>query len=313
MRYASIIALLLTSTAYAVSPTPTLCDIAYGDALRQKLDFYQAKAETPTPLLFFIHGGGWMNGDKASFNNAAPYLAAGISVVSIEYRFVTQAAEAGIKLPVMLPLHDAARALQFVRSHAREWNLDTTRITASGSSAGACPALWLAFHDDLADPRSSDPIARQSTRLFCVAVVRAQTSLDPQQMREWIPNCNYGAHAFGFKGDADKGLSAFEEFLAAHEKILPWIDEVSPYALLTPDDPPVALYYDEPPAMGHDQASPAHSANFGLGLAAKLQQLGIDHELVYPGAPNVRHPLIHEYLIAKLRDEKPDLHPASLL
>src|SRR5207247_1560778 len=108
------------------------------------------------------------------------------SVVSINYRFVSEAAAAGIKPPVQWPLHDAARALQFVRSKADEWNLDKSRIAASGSSAGACSALWLAFHDDLADPKSSDPTGRESTRLFCAAVVRAQTSLDPKQMTKWI-------------------------------------------------------------------------------------------------------------------------------
>ena len=55
------------------------------------------------------------------------------------------------------PLEDAARALQFVRSKAAQWNLDKQRIGASGGSAGACSALWLAFHDDMADPNSQDP------------------------------------------------------------------------------------------------------------------------------------------------------------
>ena len=41
-----------------------------------------------------------------------------------------------------------------------------------------------------------------------------------------------------------------------------------------------------------------------VGLAAKLKQVGVDFELVYAGAPNVRYPLIHEYLIAKLKEPK---------
>ncbi len=290
------------STGQAEAPKPTLADVAYGNDVRQKLDFYQAKSERPTPLLYFIHGGGWMNGDKGSFNNAGIYLAAGISVVAIEYRLVTQAAAAGVKPPVKWPLCDAARALQFVRSKAHDWNLDPARIGASGSSAGACSALWLAFHEDPADPQSSDPVARQSTRLHCVGVVRAQTSLDPRQMQQWIPNCNYGAHAFGFAGDASRGISPYQQFLDALEKILPWIHEYSPYELVTPDDPAVGLYYDESPAMGEDRPSPAHSANFGVGLTARLQQVGIDYELVYPGAPGIKHPLVHQYLIEKLQE-----------
>ena len=66
------------------------------------------------------------------------------------------------------------------------------RVGATGDSAGACTALWLALHDDLADPRSSDPIARQSSRLTCAAVNGVQTSLDPQELRAWMPNAIYG-------------------------------------------------------------------------------------------------------------------------
>src|ERR671928_164208 len=79
--------------------------------------------------------------------------------------------------PVKAPLEDAARAIQTLRSKAKEWNLDKTRVGATGGSAGACSSLWLAFHDDMADPKSSDPVARESTRLTCVAVSGAQTTL----------------------------------------------------------------------------------------------------------------------------------------
>jgi acetyl esterase/lipase len=199
------------------------------------------------------------------------------------------------------PLHDAARALQFVRSKAAEWNMDKQRIGASGSSAGACNSLWLAFHIDMAEAQSADPVARESTRLWCVAVIRAQTSLDPQQMRAWIPNNNYGAHAFGFKGDTAKQITAFAEFLAKRDMVLPWIAEYSPYALLTADDPPVYLFYNTPPAMGQPLESTAHSANFGIGLQQHCRTLGVPCELVYPGAPEVQHADVAAYLIERLR------------
>ena len=148
---------------------PTLANVPYGSSPKQVLDFYKADSSKPTPLVFYIHGGGWTAGSKDKFG-VDPYLKAGISVVSIEYRFIQEAQAAGVKPPVEWPLHDAARALQFVRSKAAEWNIDQTRIGATGGSAGACSSLWLAFHSDMADPKSSDPIARESTRLFCAAV-----------------------------------------------------------------------------------------------------------------------------------------------
>ena len=133
------------------------------------------------------------------------------------------------------PLEDAARALQFVRSKAAEWNLDKKRIGATGGSAGGCSSLWLAFHDDMADPKSKDPIARESTRLYCAAVNGAQVSLDPKELREWMPNYGYGAHAFG--------LPNFQSLIDNREKVLKWIKEYSPIEHVTKDDPPIGLFY----------------------------------------------------------------------
>ncbi len=167
-----------------------LKDVAYGKHPRQVLDFYPANSDRPTPVVFYIHGGGWRAGDKKT--NPKPFLDQGISVVAINYRYVQNGVKDKVEPPVKAPLHDAARALQFVRSKAKEWNLDKKRIGATGGSAGTCSSLWLAFHDDLADPNSDDPIARESTRLDCAAVNGAQVSLDPKELREWMPNYSYG-------------------------------------------------------------------------------------------------------------------------
>jgi acetyl esterase/lipase len=286
----------------AAQTAPTRANVPYGEHPRQVLDFWQAESDVPTPVLFFIHGGGWMAGDKAKVGNIDAYLKAGISVASINYRYVSQAYDAGIEPPVKAPLHDAARALQFVRSKASDWNLDKTRIGASGGSAGACSSLWLAFHDDMADPESDDPIARESTRLTCAAVNGAQTTLDPKQMKEWIPNSNYGSHAFGiFKVGGKKYTRDFEAFLEQREKISPWIAEYSPYSLVTADDAPVFLAYGAPPALGKDEKAPTHSANFGVKLQERMQEVGVECELSFPGAVDVSHPNIAAYLIDKLK------------
>ncbi len=287
--------------AYAIEPT--LKDVAYGTHAKQKLHFWKALSDKPTPVLFFIHGGGWSGGNRSSgLAGLLPeMLKAGISVVSVEYRFVNEATADGVVPPVKGPLSDAARALQFVRSKAAEWNLDKARIGASGGSAGACSSLWLAFHDDMADPKSADPVARESTRLWCAAVSGPQTTLDPKQMKEWTPNSKYGGHAFGFKGDKDKKLSPFDDFLANREKILPWIAEYSPYALVTKDDPPVALFFNDAPALGQEQKDPTHTANFGVKLQEHCKEAGVPCELIYPGAPDVKHATTQAYLLDVLK------------
>jgi len=286
--------------------TPTVANLAYGtDSERQKLDFWKAESDKPTPLVLMIHGGGWVAGDKANYaRTVQPYLDAGISVAAINYRFIAQAMEQGVEPPVKAPLHDAARALQTIRSKAKEWNIDPQRIGATGSSAGACTSLWLALHDDLADPKSDDPIARESTRLTCAAVLGAQTSLDPKELREWIPNAIYGGHAFGF---AEKGRSRAQEFdllIENREKVLPWIAEYSPIELVTSDDPPIYLAYPNqkaPAVPGQKESDPTHSAVYGLKLAEKLHAAGVEAVLATPQEKDTKYGSVPAFLIATLK------------
>ncbi|MDZ4286774.1 MAG: lipase, partial [Prosthecobacter sp.] len=155
--------------------------------------------------------------------------------------------------------------------------------------------------DDMADPKSQDPIARESTRLWCAAVMGPQTTLDPQQMVEWTPNSTYGGHAFGFAADPKTKTSQFANFLAGRDSVKEWIAEYSPYALVTSDDPPVYMTFGAPPALGQPQKDPTHTANFGVKLQEKLESVKVPSELVYPGAPNVKHAQPTDYLIDKLK------------
>ena len=287
--------LLFTPLIHAQSPPkPTLSNVPYGPHERQVLDFYQANSEPAAPLLFFIHGGGWMNGDKANPDFLTNCLAHGISVVSINYRFIPDATAAKITPPVKACLDDAARALQFVRSKAGEWHVDKNRIGGCGGSAGGFTALWLAFHPDMAKAASADPIARESTRLRCVLAFVPQTTLDPQQMLAWIPNIQYGNHAFA--------LASMKEFLDKREELMPWIREFSPYELASADDPPVLLFYDNPPNLGQPYKDPPHSANFGAGIEEKLNAVGIEHEINYNNDyGRMKYPDLFGFLLAKLK------------
>jgi acetyl esterase/lipase len=289
-----LISALLPLGLCAQAVEPTLADVPYGAHPKQVLDFYKADTPQPAPVMFFIHGGSWLSGDKKTrITNLEQCLNAGISVVSISYRFIPEATADGLVPPVQGPLNDAARALQFVRSKAPEWNIDKTRIAAVGNSAGGCSALWLALHDDLADPGSTDPVARESTRLCAAAGLGAQTSLDPQQMKAWIPNILYGGHAFGFPN--------FKEFLAGREKILPWIAAYSPYELITAGDPPIFLQYGDVPALGQEQKSGPHGSNFGVEFAEKCKSVGVECEFMYPGATEVQYKALMNFLKAKLK------------
>jgi acetyl esterase/lipase len=285
---------LFISLLSALAQTPTHLDVVYGPHPRQVLDFWQAESDkAPTPMLFFIHGGGWMTGDKASPDFLAKCLENGISVASINYRLIQDAQAEKIEPPVKACLEDAARALQFVRSKAAEWKIDKERIGGCGGSAGGFTALWLAFSPDMADAKSADPVARESTRLHCVMAFVPQTTLDPKQMQAWIPNNTYGNHAFG--------LPSMEDFISKRETLLPWIEKFSPYALASADDPPVLLFYDNPPKLGQPYKDPPHSGNFGAGIAEKLQAAGIEHEINYNNDyGRMRWPDLFGFLLEKL-------------
>ena len=276
----------------------------YGDHPRQVLDFWKAESDEPTPVVFCIHGGGWVNGDKSSYRSLAPvFLKEGVSVVAVNYRMVPDAQKNGIKPPVKWPISDAARALQFVRSKAKEWNLDKSRIGATGGSAGGCSSLWLLYHDDLANMNSADPIARESTRLMCAAVNGAQTSLDPKPLREWMPNARYGGHAFGVTAGKNRD-GAFSDFHDQRENLLPWIKEYSPIYHVTPDDPPVFLAYGsqkKPPVKGEDQQDPTHSALLGMMLMEKLDEAKVEGILSYPGHTHDKYKDTTAYLIDRLK------------
>lgn len=252
---------------------PDRADFRYGPHERNVLDFWAAPSDGPTPLVVFIHGGGWKIGDKREISDATikACLEAGISVASINYRLTTTA-------PFPAPFLDCGRALQVLRHHASEWNLDTTRFAAYGASAGAGMSLWLAFHDDLADPASDDPIARESTRLSVVGSLNGQCTYDPFVIRDWI-----GESAFrhGFS-PAAYGVKSHTELQDA--RLQPLFDEMSSILHLSADDPPVfqsCTEPDTPMPEGATRGQGIHHPIFAHKLKQAMDQLGIDNVYVH--------------------------------
>lgn len=298
--------LYATDKARATPATHT--DVPYGTHFRQTLDVWLAPSEKPAPVVFYIHGGGWGAQDKTDIHqhlDVRAFLDAGIAVASVNYRFLVDAQAAGVTPPLQWPLQDAARALQFLRSRAAEWRLDPSRIAAAGVSAGGCSSLWLAMHDDLADPASSDPVARESTRLLLTVTKAPQPSLDPQQLLEWIPNSEYGGHAFGYTGKTRR--ETFAPFLANRDRHLDDLRRWSPIAHASADDPPAYVLTtkeDKPPVKGEPQTDPTHSAVLGLLLQDTLKPLGVPCEVRHPfdGRPPAT---LQDLLMQNLRPRQP--------
>jgi acetyl esterase len=247
-------------------PAPQMADEHYGPDKRQVFDLWQARSDTPTPLVVFIHGGGFHGGDKSSIPPTLfALLDRKISLMAIHYR---------LSPGVAAPTHflDCARAIQFARHHAKEWNIDPKRIGAIGGSAGAGTSLWIGFHDDLARPDDSDPVLRESTRLTCMAVLGAQSTYDPNVIREWIGDAAARHPAiegfYGMKTSEFKTPEALEKFR-----------EMSPITYLTKDDPPVYAFYNEPRGPLPAGAKPGtgiHHITFGLKLKEAMDKLGVE-------------------------------------
>jgi acetyl esterase len=265
MKYAAIAFILGLQANPQEKPAPDVKEEKYGPHERNVIDLWKAKSEKPTPLVIFIHGGGFRAGSKEGVSPALikGCLDVGISVASINYRFSQHAI-----FPA--PFHDCARAVQHLRSKAKEFNLDPGKFAATGGSAGAGMSLWLAFHDDLADAKNEDPVLRQSTRLSCAIGQGAQTSYDPRWIKEHIGGHAYEHPAlgqlFGVQGDT----------LAA-EKAFPLYEESSPLKHLTKDDVPAMVLYgkDEPsdkPGAG------IHNEKFGAALKEAMDKLGLPCE-----------------------------------
>jgi acetyl esterase/lipase len=253
---------------------PTFESVRYGPHERNVLDFWQAKSAQPTPVLVSIHGGGFLAGNKS----VQPQLLkdcpdAGISVAAINYRYSTQAIAPA-------SFQDGARAVQFLRSKAKDWNIDPKRFAATGGSAGAGISLWLSFQDDMADAKSDDPVLRQSTRLACVVVFAGQTSYDPRFIRQLFPRKDvykHGALAKLFGVDLNK----LDDLPAGKYRLF---EEVSAINHVTKDDPPALLIYSRPlDAEVTNQGIGIHHALFGKALKEKMDGLGIPCEVIAAG------------------------------
>ena len=275
----------MTTQADAVLRRPGFADVSYGPHERNVLDFWKARGNGTAPLVVYIHGGGFRAGDKSKMRPAflEVCLNAGFAVAAINYRLSHQASAPAFML-------DGARAIQFLRHMAAEWNIDPRRVAATGGSAGAGISLWVGFHDDLADPASADPVARQSTRLACMAVFNGQCSYDPRFFaRHGIAQATEHPFITPFVG-----LSR-EEFdtTAAHRLF----EESAAITYVSAEDPPVLMLYTQPDepmpadavAIRNDPAQPGelpkpdpiagravHHPVFGRVLKEKLDALGIE-------------------------------------
>ncbi|MFZ5830078.1 MAG: alpha/beta hydrolase [Planctomycetota bacterium] len=250
------------------APPPDKADLAYGSHPNQRIDLWLAKTERPAPLAIFIHGGGFIGGDKSRISGEVvkELLAAGVSVAAINYRFRTE-----VPLPVIL--RDSARALQFLRSKADEFGVDKTRVACFGGSAGAGTSLWLAFRDDLADPQSEDPVARESTRISAAAATGCQATYDITKWPEILGSDDVLRFYPETDAPAFYGFKSTEELhTEAGRKVLADVDMLG---MVSSDDPPVWLSSSDRHDALANRGDVNHAARHAIAVQQRCQEVGV--------------------------------------
>lgn len=261
-----------TKKTEIIKPKPDIADGKYGAYARNTFDLWRPKSKKPTPLVVFIHGGGLTSGskEKLSATQLDKMLEAGFAVMAINYHLTGEA---------VFPQHfmDCARAIQYARYHAKDFNIDPRRVAATGGSAGGMTALWLGFHDDLADPKNADPVLRESTRLRAMAVSSAQTTLVPDFVEKRI-----GVVAARYPSYTNGKMFGLKKEEMTSPKALDLFRQISPMTYLTKDDPPVWAFYsvaDKPLTPESTTSDAIHHPGFGKVLKEEMDKLKIECKL----------------------------------
>lgn len=183
------------SADYAVASAETrrrhrhVLDLSYGPGPRQKLDlFFPAEMSEPAPVHLFIHGGYWRANDRETFHFVAEsVVAAGAIAAIVEYPLMP-----GARMSQLVA--DVRQAAMWVGTHIAQHGGDPARISASGHSAGAHLASYLAA---LAPHEHGLPGTRISSLLLVSGIydlrpiatsfLQAEIGLTAGEVGEWSP------------------------------------------------------------------------------------------------------------------------------
>lgn len=272
----------------------------YGDHQRNKFDIWLAKSDKPTPLVIYIHGGGFGSGDKSQHYNSkqlVSFLDKGISVATINYRFQKHE-----PYGILASLNDSKRCLQFIRYHAEKYNIDKTKIGVYGSSAGAGTSLWIAFSDDMLDLDNPDLILRESTRISCVGALATQATYNffkwpeilnlPEELMLDANTEKRIAKAFGLK--YEEGID-----LKSYKKI---IEELDFLEKIDKNDPPMFVFNNQKGGIPVTNGQRNHHPLHAKALKDKADREGLESVVYAPkiGISNAENIDLVDFFSSKL-------------
>lgn len=265
-------------------------DIQYGPHSQNELDLFLPAGNTPAALVIWMHGGGFINGDKGGIYNNNDFVLGirqlldnGIAFASINYQLL---AEFGEEEGVQRCLSDAALAVQFLRYHATTYNLDPGRFGFIGGSAGASTALWLATTDDLAEATAPNPVRRMSTRIQAVGLKQVQSTLDVFRWEELLqlglPSVYVLYHIHEDIQESINrlyGVSTFDELLSP--EIAAYRQDVDMYGQLSSDDSPIWARTEQVQSTNF-MSYLNHHPNHVAVIKRRATQLGVENVTYTP-------------------------------
>lgn len=238
-----------------------------GRLLKQNFNLYRppSAGSAKTPLIVWAHPNGMtklLPTAQGMYKALVPpALSAGFSFVSLEFRHPVVNEEPGTQAPV--PHTDIARALQFIRANADALGIDGRNVFVVGQSRGTL-ALWTVLQNDMADPNSTDPVSRESTRANAAWMSNAQTTYDGHEFSE----------LFIVPRDRPTFNAAFDKEHPKHAQFGSAIKSVNAGKQA---DPPVVLRYDSyvvPKQLTLEEMQKydaIHYPNFGPALCNAYQ------------------------------------------
>lgn len=234
---------------YIVHPDQTY---GFQNNMALKLDVWEPNLnEKPLPTLIYIHGGGWLFGDRTgAFPQLLPYFARGWNVINVEYRMSGQSlAPAAVG--------DCLCALRWVYRNAKQYHVDVDRIVVTGHSAGGHLSLMLGVFDPASGLDSGCPAdaAWGDVPMKVAAVINW---FGPTDVNDLLAGKNRKNYAVAWLGN--------QENAAAIAK------KVSPLTYIRPGLPPIITVHGE-----FDDVVPYQHA---VRLHEALTRAGVKNELV---------------------------------
>ena len=138
----AIVSLISSMGGLVPSKQVVYTDVAYGTHSRQIMDVcFPDSYEESMGVVLYLHGGGWVSGDKSTFSSKAKAMSKKVNCIGVtmNYRYASEA----VHCPDLLS--DIDQALAKVKSMAETRGIKCTKVMLAGYSAGAHLALLYAY------------------------------------------------------------------------------------------------------------------------------------------------------------------------